>query len=395
MRYAINHYRQKMPVWENPAYTEYDNPEIIKLHQSIPEYKPSPLMALPDLAHSVGLGNIYVKDESQRLGLKAFKAMGASYAVYRYIKKHLSEQSKTVPEAPDFYSSTDILAPGQFTLTTATDGNHGRAVAWVARKLKQRAVIYMPDDSAEARFKNIQSEDAEVVLVKGSYDDAVNKCRADAGLHNRQIISDTAWENYHEIPNWIVAGYTTLFKEIDAVLAHNQHIDLVILPAGVGSLAASAIWYYNTIHSDKIIKLVIVEPELAACLMWSLVENKGNSGCMPDQPESIMAGLCCGTPSPGAWPIIKDGADLFVTVADRDARQAMRTYYNPLGNDPQIISGESGAAGLAALQQICRQDSNSEIADFLNLNSNSSILLLNTEGDTDPVNYKRIIDSDG
>jgi len=395
MRYAINHYRQNMPGWDNPAYREYDNPEIIKLHQSIPEYKSSPLVSLPNLARSMGLGSIYVKDESPRLGLKAFKAMGASYAVYRYIRRQLSEQSITVPEAAEFYSSTNILTPGQFTFCTATDGNHGRAVAWVARKLNQKAVIYMPADSVKARIENIQSEGAEVVLVQGCYDDAVDKCRVDARLHNRQIISDTAWDNYYEIPNWIVAGYTTMFKEIDAVLAHNHNIDLVILPAGVGSLAASAVWYYNTIHTDKSIQLVVVEPERAGCLMWSLVENEGRSGRMPGQPESMMAGLCCGTPSPGAWPIIKDGSDMFVTITDRDAREAMRTYYNPLGNDPQIISGESGAAGMAALRQICRQDSNSEIAAFLQLNSKSSVLLLNTEGDTDPVNFKRIIDSVG
>lgn len=389
MRYAINHYRQKPTRWQNPDYEEYRNPEIIRVHQSIPEYQPTPLVGLTALADKLGLGGIVVKDESQRFGLKAFKALGASYAVYRFLKQHESTQNIGLIRPEDFYRAPDFLPKGQITLCTATDGNHGRAVAWTARKLRQRAVIYMPADSVEARVNNIKSENAEVVLVEGSYDDAVLHCRRDAQQNGWHIISDTAWEGYGEIPNWIVAGYTTMFKEIDAVLNDNRTISHVILPAGVGSFAASAVWYYNTVHTDRAIKLIIVEPERAACLLWSLIENEGQPGQMPDLPQSIMAGLCCGTPSPGAWPLIREGADIFMTVEDSDACAAMRLYAKPIGSDQRIISGESGAAALAALMRIC----DSELMEKLGIDNRSIILLFNTEGDTDPLNYQKIINS--
>ena len=347
MRYAINHYRQKKPQWNNPEYDEYRHSEIIRLHQSLPEYQPTPLISLSNLANKFGVGNVLVKDEAHRFGLKAFKALGASYAVYRFLQKQAQDQNFVIPRPEDFYITPDFLKAGKYTFCTATDGNHGRAVAWTARKLNQRAVIYMPADSVIARVENIKSEQAEVVLVEGGYDDAVLQCRRDAEQNRWQIISDTAWKGYTEIPNWIVAGYTTMFKEIDALL-NNKNIDIVFLPAGVGSFAASAVWYYNTVHADRNIKLVIVEPEQAACLMWSLTENEGEPGRMPQNPHSIMAGLCCGTPSPGAWPIIRDGADIFMTVEDHDARRAMRLYANPIGSDQRIVSGESGAATLAA-----------------------------------------------
>lgn len=331
---------------------------------------------------------LLVKDESHRFGLNAFKALGSTYAVYQFIKKYLEASSLDCPAPEQFYRELN-LPKETFTFCTATDGNHGRGVAWVARQLKQKAITYMPKETVPARIENIRKEGAEVVVVDGSYDDAVARCTKDAHARGWQIISDTGWPGYEQIPRWIQAGYLTMFEEIHA--ATSNCVDVVFVQAGVGALAAAAAWYYNIIYPKPHPKLVSVEPLTADCVMQSIQSESGEPMTIEGDPASIMAGLNCGTPSPIAWPFVKQGFDLFMTITDDAGREAMRTFYRPVGDDPRIISGESGAAGLAALTTLVNDPAFVTAREFLHLDATSRVLLINTEGDTDPLGFRAIV----
>ncbi len=361
--------------------------EIRCLHRSLEAYALTPLTALPNLARKLGVGKILVKDESCRFGLKAFKALGSTYAIYRYVREYLEFVGRDCPDPGLFYRSHDIFEPEAYMFCTATDGNHGRGVAWVARLLHQKSVIYMPRNSVPARIGNIRREGADVRVVDGDYDAAVAQCRQDAELHGWQIISDTSWPGYEKIPRWIMAGYLTLFDEISE--QSNMVPDIVIVQAGVGALAASAGYYYRSRYSNRNIKLVSVEPLQAACVLESI--EKGEPVVSNGQQDSMMAGLNCATPSITAWPIIKGSFDLFLSIPDDRAREAMRLYYHTEGNDPRIISGESGAAGLAALLALIQDDGFDGAREILEIGSETNVLVLNTEGATDPVNFRRIV----
>jgi diaminopropionate ammonia-lyase len=390
-RFAPNPYRDNNRVADTSVDPLFGDPDILLLHQSLPEYHPTPTHALPALARELGLRQIFVKDESHRFGLKAFKALGASYATYRVIEQQRQIRGQPSVEAASFYRSDERLPTGEFTFCTATDGNHGRGVAWVARKLRQRAVIYMPANSVAARIENIRSEGAEVTVVDGSYDDAVTRAAADAEANGWQIISDTSWNGYEEIPRWIMAAYTTMFHEIHALAETPVQPGVVIVQGGVGALAAAAAWYYRRAYAGPPVTLVSVEPISAACLLASISSPDGQLTRSAGVQDSIMAGLNCGTPSLVAWPLIRHGFDLFISVSDDYCREAMRTYASPCRGDPRIISGESGAAGLAALLALLRDSSLAPARSFLDLGEQSTVLLLNTEGDTDPDGYRRIV----
>lgn len=388
-RYCINPYRQHNPDWNEDISSAFKNRDIFDLHKSLPEYAPTPLVSLPNLASRLGVRQILVKDESHRFGLKAFKALGASYAIYRFLKRDLEARSRTVPPATEFYSIPGLIAPGEYTFCTATDGNHGRGVAWTARKLNQRAMIYMPANTVTARVENIRSEGAEVIVVEGNYDDAVRRSASDAEANGWTIISDTSWPGYVEIPRWIMAGYLTMFREIHET-AHD--LDVVIVQAGVGALAAAAAWYYNREYGSRSVRLISVEPIDADCLFESITSPDGSPTPSRGAQNSIMAGLNCGTPSEIAWPFIRHGFDMFMTVPDDYSHRAMRAYFHPDGDDPRIVSGESGSAGLAALMALRNLESLRGTRKSVAIRPDSSVLLLNTEGDTDPVNFAKVID---
>jgi len=366
----------------------FDDFDIIEVHRSIAEYAPTPLHDLGELTSELGIGRIFLKDESQRFGLKAFKALGATYAVYRFLQNEFKNSTVKIPSAPEFYRKTDWLEPGRFTFTTATDGNHGRGVAWVAKKLRQKAVIYMPDNSVPARIDNIRKENAEVILVEGGYDRAVQRCREDAAKNDWQIISDTSWEGYVQIPKWIQAGYSTMFREIDEQIGPKT-IDLAIMQGGVGALLAAAARHLNEHHPG--IRIVCIEPLAADCLLRSAASPDGMPVSISGSPETIMAGLNCGTPSDIAWPDIRKGVDLFIAIPDNYVCSAMRKLYI---TNPCIVSGESGAAGFASLLAL-KQDARLQGAlGLLNLGMDSNILLINTEGDTDPYSFLKIINGE-
>jgi diaminopropionate ammonia-lyase len=391
--YAFNEMCQDWPVWQNGEYDFLKNSGMLDFHRSLPGYEPTPLRELPDLAFRLGLGAIFVKDESKRFGIKAFKALGASYAIYRFLKKQWQRRFAS-PFTPASFLDAGVLAQlGSFTFCAATDGNHGRAVAWTAKKLGQKAVIYMPADSVEARVENIRAEGAEVVLVTGTFDDCVARCAVDAAENGWQAISDTAYPGYREIPGWILLGYTSIFAELEGALhgTEKANVDAVILPAGVGGLAAAGAFYYAKHYGAHRPFLICVEPVSSDCFLESIRFGKGEAVPTRGKQTSIMAGLNCGIPSPLAWPIVRDAMHFFLAIGDEYAEEAMRRYFHPLGMDPKVVSGESGASGLAALLAMVNDDKLAKVRSKLPLAHDSRLLLINTEGDTDPVNFQKIV----
>lgn len=390
-RYSFNPRLTDEPVWDNPEYAAFRADDLALFHRSVPGYRPTPLVRLSGLAAKVGVRDILVKDESHRFGLKAFKAMGASYAIYRFIKQEWEKRLGVRFDLDNLYRP-ELL--GQLNLRpfcTATDGNHGRAVAWFAGKIHQRAVIYVPACTVAVRIENIRREGAEVVVVDGGYDDTVLRMARDAELQGWHIISDTSYEGYSQVPAWIMAAYTTMFREIDEILLSSKSRDIthVVVQAGVGSFAGAAAWYY--FHREYSPYLMSVEPVEADCLLESIAAADGEPKMSRGSQQTIMAGLNCGTVSLNAWPLNRDRIALALAVSDEYSRQGMRQYFRPVGDDPRIISGESGAAGLGALLAMTNEKSLKEAATRAGIGADSVILLFNTEGDTDPEHFESVV----
>jgi diaminopropionate ammonia-lyase len=333
-------------VFVNPRATftlesAFPSSDACAFHQQLPGYTPSPLIDAPSIAKTLGVGRVWVKDESSRFGLAAFKVLGASWAVYRALLKQLGghiEPWQTFAELHDRFAPLQPL-----TLVAATDGNHGRAVARMAKLLGFDAHILVPQNMAPARIDAITSEGAAVTVVHGSYDDAVAQS-ATLASDRALVISDTAWEGYTEVPRWIMEGYTTILRELDEQLAEqgDTRIDLATAQMGVGGLATAVVWHYRRPERTAKPKIVGVEPLAADCMLESA--QAGHMVEVPGPHDSIMAGLCCGIPSLVAWPIISEGIDIFAAIDDEWAGEAMRELARA-----GVVSGETGSAGLAGL----------------------------------------------
>jgi len=275
----------------------------------------------------------------------------------------------------------------------ATDGNHGRGVAWTASKLGIKSMIYVHKNTAKARIKTIQNYGATVKIIDGTYDEAVEQVAIDAQKNNWQIIADTAWEGYEKIPAWIMQGYSTMYLEIQEQLAAIGIIKPthIFVQAGVGSLAASVVNYYHDLFGDDTPTTIIVEPDNANCIYQSAIKNEEESVNVEIEKNTIMAGLECGSPNPIAWDILRSQADYFFSCPDYVATKGMRVYAMPLQGDPMIVSGESGAVTLGALMFIMKQKNLENLKNELNLDADSQVLLINTEGNTDPINFIQVV----
>jgi diaminopropionate ammonia-lyase len=390
-RYSFNRFKRENPKWDDPEFAAFHD-DVTAFHRLLPGYRPTPLVALPALARALGVKAIWVKDESYRMGLSAFKVLGASYAIYRFLKGEWESQREKPFNIGDILKAgADSPIASKYRFCTATDGNHGRAVAWTAKRLFQKSVIYMPKGTVPSRIQNIESEGARVEIIDGTYDDAVHKMAEDAAKNGWEVIADTAYPGYMTIPGWIMAGYLTMFTEMEPEI-HPQaapDVDVVFMQAGVGSFAAAGTWYYVNRYGADRPKLISVEPVEAACLLESI--EKGTVTSSRGSFKTIMAGLNCGTLSLLAWPIIRDGMDMMMAISDRYAIQAMRRFYRPDGDDPHIISGESGAAGLGALLALVQDKNLHEAQEKLDIGPKSRILLFNTEGATDPAHFEKVI----
>ncbi len=364
-----------------------------EFHKSFPQYSVTPLQKLSALASYLGVKGIYCKDESYRFGLNAFKVLGGSYAMGRYIAKELG---RDISELPYNVLSSDKLREefGQATFFTATDGNHGRGVAWAAKRLGQKAVVRMPKGTTKTRFDNIAKEGAEVTIEEVNYDDCVRMAAAEAAKTEHGIIvQDTAWAGYEEIPSWIMQGYGTLVLEADKQLKENgvDRPTHVFVQAGVGSLAGAVVGYFAHKYKENPPVMVVCEASAADCLYRSAVQADGNLVNVTGDLQTIMAGLACGEGNTIGWDILKNHVTVFASCPDWMSAKATRIYANPLENDPHIISGESGSVPLGLAYTALHDEDAKDLKEALKLDENSNILVISTEGDTDPVRYREIV----
>jgi len=344
--------------------TEYSNEdglpvnfeEVYKFHKSMKEYEKTPLHNLKSLANHLDVKGIYVKDESYRFGLNAFKGLGASYA--------LNEILKNKPQS-------------QHTFVSCTDGNHGKALAWRANVLGHKAIIFMPKGSESRRVKAIEQYNAEVIVTEMNYDDTIRYAAEYAKEHNYFLVQDTALPNYTDIPNNIVLGYSTMIREaLDQMPEKPTH---VFLQAGVGSMAGGVLWYLYNTYGDKLPYIGIIEASSVACIYESVKQNKMIS--IGGEPYTLMAGLNCGEANFTTFPLLKSKSNFFIKCQDEITLQGMSRARNPMGSDVSFSSGESGAVGLGFLERVLSTPYYSELKDQLKLNDNSSILVFNTEGE--------------
>ena len=362
--------------------------QVRKFHKSFPMYAPTPLAMLPETAKALGIGEIYVKDESHRFGLNAFKVLGGSYAMGHFLAKKLGKPlSETGYEV--LTSAETRMQLGDITFITATDGNHGRGVAWTANTLGQRSVVHMPRGSAAERLNNIRAAGAEADIIDGNYDDAVRLSRKEAEENGWVIIQDTSWEGYEEIPGLIMQGYCTMGLEAYEQLP--QKPTHIFLQAGVGSMAAAIAALFASIYKEDRPKIIIVEPNQADCFYRTAKADDGNLHIVTGHMQTIMAGLACGEPCHLAWEILKDCADHFIAFPDWAAAKGMRILGNPQGADDRVISGESGASAFGCMAAILTEPELAPLKQELELNKNSRVLFFSTEGATDRENYRRIV----
>ncbi|MDR1677532.1 MAG: diaminopropionate ammonia-lyase [Deltaproteobacteria bacterium] len=365
--------------------------EVISFHQSIRNYAPTPLVNLKGLSGHLSLGQIWLKDESKRFGLNAFKVLGGSYAIGRYLAEKMGARISDLGFAG--LSSAEAKAKfGQLTFVTATDGNHGRGVAWTAQQLGHKAVVYMPKGSLQIRADNIRATGAECYVTDFNYDDAVRLANSKAQEHGWIMVQDTAWEGYEDLPRWIMQGYMTLAQEIlDQLASQGMSAPThVFLQAGVGSFAGAVLGRLTKALGPEAPKGVIVEPHQANCHYQSLLAGDGTPKAVGGLMETMMAGLACGEPSTLSWPVLRDYAVAAVSCADHIAANGMRLLAAPINGDTQVVSGESGAVSAGLLEYLMTTQPGRKMADSLGLGRDSRVLLISTEGDTSPEVYRQV-----
>ncbi|HLL70303.1 MAG TPA: diaminopropionate ammonia-lyase [Pyrinomonadaceae bacterium] len=371
-QYLLNPRARTQTVYPG-LFTPDDFQSVNDFFQTRADLLPTPLVHLGALAAKLNQRDILLKDESARFNLNSFKILGVSYAVHRLL-------------------SAGRLKHGS-TLACATEGNHGRAVAHVAARNDLAAIIYVPESAAPSRIEAIEGEGARVVVVAGNYDEAVRQAALDATRHGWMIVSDTSWHGYTEIPRLIMAGYTRLFAEAEEQWAGNDEPpEVVLVQAGVGGLAGSlASWFYQRFAARRPY-LIVCEPSSAACLMEST--RAGRAVVVNGPFETMMAGLRCGQISPLAWPALAATADAFVAIGDEWCEAAMRELAHPVNPDPRIAAGASGACGLAALLAVLKDEALRPLRAASGLDVPSRVLVINTEGPTEPELYTRITGRD-
>lgn len=353
--------------------------EAYAFHSRLADYATTPLVRLDGCAARLGLGRIWVKDESKRFGLNAFKGLGGSFAVTRLLERMKCQASWE--------------GHGQVTFITATDGNHGRGIAWAARTMGQRAVVFMPKGSSPARVKAIEQEGAKVTVTEVNYDETVRIASDHANATGGVLVQDQAWEGYVDVPRLIMEGYLTIMHEITCQLrkAKESMPTHVLLQAGVGSFAGSMAAYLEELKGSRMPWIGIIEPRNADCLFRSALAADGTIKTVGGSLETIMAGLSCGEPNPIAWGILRRTADCFFSCEDSVTELGMRTLGRPCPPDPAIISGESGAVGIGLIEVLMSEPGFRKARETAGLGPGSSVLAISTEGDTDPGKYLEIL----
>lgn len=356
--------------------------KTLKFHSSFDQYSETPLADLSELAKYLGIKDFFVKDESYRFGLNAFKVLGGSFAVGQYIANKLGN---SIDELPYKTLISDEVKNklGELTFITATDGNHGRGIAWTAEQLKQKAIVYMPKGSAQERLDKIRAHGATADITEMNYDECVRYCNDLAEKNGYVMVQDTAWEGYEDLPTWIMQGYVTMAYEAYLKMKkQNKRPTHIFLQAGVGSMASAVTGFFSSVYSDNKPVITIVEPDKADCLFRTAKADDGNLHFVTGDMNTIMAGLACGEPCTIGWDVLNSYADNFLSVPDDVAAHGMRVLGNPLRGDDKVISGESGAVTAGVVSQIMKQENLKNIKDALRLDENSVVLCISTEGDT-------------
>ncbi|MEG0741980.1 MAG: diaminopropionate ammonia-lyase [Clostridia bacterium] len=367
--------------------------QAMAFHQSFPQYAVTPLAKLSGMAEQLHLSDLFVKDESYRFGLNAFKVLGGSFAMARYIAQKTGREIDDMTY--EYLTGTQLREEfGQATFFTATDGNHGRGVAWAAKKLGQKAVVHMPKGSTQTRFQNIQKEGATVTIENMNYDDCVRLAAKEAlETENGVIVQDTAWDGYEDIPGWIMQGYGTMAAEAaeqlrQYELARPTHI---FVQAGVGSLAGAMVGYFANLYPSAPPKMIIMEAQAADCLYRGALAGDGSPRIVEGDLATIMAGLACGEPNTLSWDILRNHADAFVSCPDWVSAKGMRMLAAPVKGDPAVTSGESGAVGMGLIAALMENEEYRELREAIGLDRHSKALFFSTEGATDPDQYRQVV----
>ncbi len=359
MRYAINRFRAA--TGDVPLVPR----DVRDFHRTLPGYEPTPLVSRPGLARALGIGSLYVKHEGSRFGLGAFKGLGASWALHRLTRMH----------------------PGSLgTVSAASEGNHGRAVAWAARLAGIPCMIFLPAHVARERVENIQGEGATVILVDGSYEDAVHRCDAESRENGWQVISDVGYEGYLDIPELVVAGYDTLFQEVDEQI--DMPPDVVLIPGGVGGILHAGVAHYARVGAPRVVG---VEPSSADCLTASLESPDGRPARATGDGDTTMACLNCAEVSLSSWPAIRQGVDAMIAIDDHDAMEGVRLLYRAAPGDVALEAGNSGAATTGALAALMRDPRLRGLRDYLKLGASSRVVVLCTEGAINRTEFERCL----
>ena len=352
-----------------------------------PGYATTPLRDLPGLAGRLGIRCLFYKDEGDRFGIGSFKALGGAYAVFRHLEEVLAAGTGARrPSLPDLLGGACREAASGVTVTAATDGNHGRSVAWGASLLGCRAVIYVPSSVSPARREAIAGHGARVVEVAGDYDEAVRACARDAAVRGRRVVTDTSYEGETVLPREVMQGYRVMVEEALAQLPAGSPLTHVFVQGGVGALPAAVASHLEQALGGRRPRFLVVEPESADCLYRSA--EAGRPARASGDLRTVMGGLACGEPSRIAWEILSRLADDFLALGDEAALDAVRTLARGEDGDPAIEAGESGAAGVAAILEAVRVDG---LAAELGLDEGSCVLTFGTEGAIDPDAFERIV----
>lgn len=349
-----------------------------------PNHRATPLRSLPALAGDLGVGAIHLKDEGYRLGLGSFKALGGAYAVIRLVLEAAEAQLGRSLAIADLHSPDVAKVSAAMTFGCATDGNHGRSVAQGAQLVGARSVIFVHGGVSDARVAAIARYGAEMVRVAGTYDDSVAEAARVCAASGWTVVSDTSWPGYERIPGLVMQGYTAIARE--ALERLPQPPTHVFVQAGVGGIAAATAAYLACRFGEARPTFVVVDPARAACIFEAA--RAGHPVKLQHGEPTVMAMLECYEPSPLAWRILARTADAFMTVEDEDAVEVMNRLARPLGHDPVVVAGESGGAGMAGLFRAARDP---EMRKAIGLDGNSRVLLIVTEGATDPERYRQLV----
>lgn len=370
-----NSKHEKLPyfVTEAAAREAYD------FHKTLKDYSETPLVSQSSLAHTLNVAGIYTKDESKRFGLNAFKGLGASFAISRIL------------ENPTHFLPKDSNKTEIEAFVTATDGNHGKGVAWAAKNAGKKAFVFMPKGSAQSRVDAIRAQGATVEVTEFNYIDSVKYANQFAEDNGYVLVQDTGFDGYEEIPNYISQGYTTMVRECISQLGELsiEKPTHVFIQAGVGSVTGSVAGYFAEKFGNDRPIVTVVEPTEIACIFESA--KNGTATTIDGLIQTDMAGLNCGEPNICTWPVLRDYADFYARCSDDVTWQGMRSYANPVGDDLPVTSGESGAVSLGLMENILGNPEYEEYKNMLDIDSQSVILLFSTEGATDPQNYGKIV----